>query len=102
MTHRAQVNTMTDAEAAGAARWDLPSVSGKILHARRAGKTVSELESVEQRAHQEAFAKGREAGLASARAETQQQLDRLKQQAARFESILNLLGQPLRELDAQV
>lgn len=91
---------MTDG--ATVSRWDLPTVTGKPLQARRAGKTVSELESVEQRAYQEAFAKGRDAGLASARAETQQQLDRLKQQVARLESIFNLLGAPLRDLDAQV
>jgi flagellar assembly protein FliH len=89
-------------EGASVSRWDLPTVSGKPLQARRAGKTVSELEGEEQRAHQEAYAKGREAGLASARAETQQQLDRLKQQVAKLESILNMLGAPLRDLDAQV
>lgn len=83
-------------------RWDLPTVTGKPLQARRAGKTVSELEDVEQRAYQEAYAKGREAGLAAARAETQQQLDRLKQQVAKLESILNTLAAPLRDLDAQV
>jgi flagellar assembly protein FliH len=72
------------------------------MQVRRAGKTVGELENVEQRAYQEAFTKGHEAGLAAARAETQQQLDRLKQQAGRIESIAQLLAQPLRELDAQV
>ena len=89
-------------EGAPVSRWDLPTVKGTSLHTRRAGKTVSELEGVEERAYQEAFAKGREAGLVSARAETQQQLDRMKQQVARLESILNLLGAPLRDLDAQV
>jgi flagellar assembly protein FliH len=91
-------------------RWDLPTVTGKPLQVRRTGKTVSELEEVEQRAYQEAYAKGlaagreagREAGLAAARAETQQQIDRLKQQAAKFESILNTLAAPLRDLDPQV
>jgi flagellar assembly protein FliH len=89
-------------EGAPVSRWDLPTVSGKPLQVRRAGRTVGELESIEQRAHQEAYAKGREAGLASARAETQQSLDRMKQQVARLESILDLLGAPLRDLDAQV
>jgi flagellar assembly protein FliH len=89
-------------EAVQVARWDLPTVSGKPLQVRRAGKTVSELEEVEQRAYQEAYAKGREAGLASARAETQQQIDRLKQQVAKLESILNTLAAPLRDLDPQV
>lgn len=89
-------------EGAAVSRWDLPTVTGKSLQTRRGGKTVSELEGVEERAYQEAFAKGREAGMAAARAETQQQLDRLKQQVARLEAVLNLLGAPLRDLDAQV
>jgi flagellar assembly protein FliH len=86
------------------ARWDLPAVtSGKTFQARRpGGKTVSELEEVERRTYDEAFAKGREAGLASARAETQQQIDKLKTQSTRMESILQLLAQPLQELDGQI
>lgn len=83
-------------------RWDLPSVSGRPVQAHRAGKTVGELEDVEQRAYQEAFAKGQEAGLAAARAQTQQALDELQQQIARMETIFGTLSRPLQEMDAQV
>jgi hypothetical protein len=53
-------------------RWDAPAVAGKTVQGRRAGRTVSELEDVERRAHQEAYSKGHAAGLAAARAESQQ------------------------------
>jgi flagellar assembly protein FliH len=83
-------------------RWDLPAVSGQTVQARRAGKTVGELEEVERRAYQEAYAKGHEAGLAAARAETQQTINQLKQQSARLDSTLGTLSRPLQDMDAQV
>jgi flagellar assembly protein FliH len=82
--------------------WDLPSVSGRAIQARRPGKTVAEIEEVERRAYEEAFASGREAGLAAARAETQQALGKLHAQVARFESAMNTLGQPLAEVNEEV
>lgn len=83
-------------------RWDLPSVTGRSVQARRAGKTVGELEDVEQRAYQEAYAKGHEAGLAAAQAQTQQALGQLNNQVARLEAMLGALSRPLQEVDAQV
>lgn len=83
-------------------RWDLPSVTGNVVQARRAGKTVSELEEIERRAYEEAFQKGREEGLAAARAESQQLLEGLKKQTARLAQICDLLARPLAELDSQV
>jgi flagellar assembly protein FliH len=84
------------------ARWDLPAVTGKPIQARRAGKTVAEIEDVERRAYDEAFAQGREAGLAAARAETEKQIAQLTSQVARLETMFAQLSQPLKELDAQV
>ena len=87
----------------GIARWDLPSITGSnTVQARRPGKTVAELEAVEQRAYQEAYAAGREAGLLSAQAETQQANDQLKAQVARLEQIIGALAQPLLDVDAEV
>ncbi len=81
------------------AAWDLPSVSGSnTVQARRSGKTVAELEAVEQRAYQEAYA----AGLQAAKAETQQANDQLKAQVVRLEQIFGSLAQPLRDVDAEV
>ncbi|HEX7013764.1 MAG TPA: flagellar assembly protein FliH [Steroidobacteraceae bacterium] len=83
-------------------RWDLPSVTGNVVQARRAGKTVSELEELERRAYEEAFQKGREAGLAAARAESQQLLEGLKKQVARLAGICDSLARPLAQLDSEV
>jgi flagellar assembly protein FliH len=83
-------------------RWDLPTVSGTTVQARRAGKTVGELEELERRTYEEAFAKGREAGLAAARAETEKSTAQLKAQVARLEGMFGQLAQPFHELDAQV
>jgi flagellar assembly protein FliH len=83
-------------------RWDLPAVAGKTVQGRRAGRTVSELEDVEQRAHKEAFAKGHAAGLAAARAESQQALNQAKAQVATIDQMLGAIAQPFRDLDSQI
>jgi len=84
------------------ARWDLPAVSGRSIQARRPGKTVSEIEDVERRAYEEAFAKGREAGLAAAKVESDKQLKALKTQVERMEAAIGQLAQPLAQVDAEV
>jgi len=83
-------------------RWDLPAVNGQSIQGRRPGKTVGELEEVERRAYQEAYAKGHEAGLATARAETQQAVHQLGQQVARLDAMFAQLSRPFHELDVQV
>src|SRR5678816_4481544 len=85
-----------------AVRWDLPAVAGKTVQGRRAGRTVSELEDVEQRAHKEAYAKGHAAGLAAAKAASQQALNQMKTQVATIDKMLAAVAQPFRDLDAQV
>jgi len=84
------------------ARWDLPTVSGKSVQVRRTGPTVGELEAIEQKAHQEAYAAGRAEGLAAARAETEPQLAQLKAQVQRMSAIFDQLARPLENLDVQV
>jgi len=85
------------------ARWDLPIVTGgTTIQSRRQGKTVAEIEEVERRAYEEAFAQGREAGLAAARAETEQANKKLQAQVARLEAMFNLLDKPLQEMNAEV
>ena len=84
------------------ARWDLPTVTGKPIQARRPGRTVNELEEVEKRAYEEAFAKGHAAGVAAAKAEAQQALNQLKQQVANMDKMLAAVAQPFKELDTQV
>lgn len=81
-------------------RWDLPAVVGKTVQGRRAGRTVSELEDVEQRAHKEAYAKGHAAGMAAARTESQQAVTQMKAQVATIDKMLAAVAQPFRDLDA--
>lgn len=100
MTHPSA--SRAPADPAVIARWDLPAVSGKSVQARRPGPTVGELENIERKAYDEAYAAGREAGLASARAETQKSVDQLKAQVARMSGVFDKLSKPLEEMDAQV
>jgi flagellar assembly protein FliH len=85
-----------------AARYELPSISGLAIQARRAGKTVGELEEVERRAYEEAFEKGRAEGLAAAEKEMRPQLQELQARIERFDGIVGMLAQPLQQLDAEV
>jgi flagellar assembly protein FliH len=85
-----------------ASRYELPSISGMAVQARRAGKTVQELEEVEKRAYEEAYAKGRAEGLASAERETRPQLQQLQARVERLDAIIGTLARPLQELDAEV
>jgi flagellar assembly protein FliH len=84
------------------ARWDLPSISGMPVQGRRAGKTVGELEEVERRAHEEAYAKGRAEGLAAAEREMRPQLQQLQARIERFDAIMETLARPLQQLDGEV
>lgn len=86
----------------GIARWDLPAVSGSTIQGRRAGKTVAELEAVESRTYEEAYAAGRAAGMQAAKLETQTAIDELNAQVARLDLTLGSLAQPLLDVDAQV
>lgn len=92
---------MTPGETA-VARWDAPAVAGKTVQGRRAGRTVSELEDVERRTQQEAYAKGHAAGLAAARAESQQAINQLKAQVANVDKMLGAIAQPFKDLDSQI
>ena len=84
------------------ARWDLPSINGMSIQARRAGKTVGELEELERRTYEEAFAKGRAEGMAAVEREMRPQLQQLQARIERFDSIMATLAQPLQQLDSEV
>ena len=85
----------------GVERWSLPTVEGPSIH-RRNRLSVGELEELERAAWEEAFAQGKEAGLAAARMEIETRRAELEQQASRLNSILDLLAQPLKQLDAEM
>lgn len=87
-------------------RYELPSISGLAVQGRRAGKTVQELEDLEQRTYDEAYAKGlaegREQGFAAVEREMRPQLQQLQTRIERFEAIVDSLARPLQELDPEV
>jgi len=83
-------------------RYELPSISGMPVQARRAGKTVQELEDVEKRAYDEAYAKGRAEGLAAGEREVRPQIQQLQARIERMDSIINTLARPLQDLDSEV
>lgn len=82
--------------------WDLPSVSGRPVQGRRPGPTVGELEAIEKKAHDEAYAVGHAAGLAAAKTQMQPQMDKLRAQVASLQSVIDKLAHPLEQMDAEV
>ncbi|WP_129644821.1 flagellar assembly protein FliH [Peristeroidobacter agariperforans] len=89
-------------------RYELPSISSMqaAVQGRRPGKTVQELEDLEQRTYEEAFAKGqaegRAQGLAAAEREMRPQIEQLQARVQRLDTIINSLARPLDELDPEV
>lgn len=89
--------------------WDLPPISADAP-SRQIGRTVGELEEIERRAFDEAYAKGHEeghaAGLAAGKAAAQVQmqpvLDEIERQAESFKGMLTALSHPFQEFDTEV
>ena len=91
------------AQAAAVERWALPDVAGPIgSRLRDEKKNVPNTVDVLRQALQESEARGYQAGLAKAQAESQVSLDTLNARIAQLDSILQLLGQPLQQLDGEV
>jgi len=93
----------TSAGAAAIERWSLPQVEGNIVGRqpddRRAAAAA---EAREQRIRQENEARGYEAGMARAKVETQERIDKLDTQVKQLDALLQLIGRPLQDLDAEV
>src|ERR1700730_10469974 len=91
------------AQAAAVERWSMPEVGGPIVgHSRDDKKAVPTTADLLRQALQEGEARGYEAGLAKAQAESQVSLDGLAARVRQLDSILELLGQPLAQLDTEV
>jgi flagellar assembly protein FliH len=91
------------AQAAAVERWSMPEVGGPIVgRGRDEKKGAPNSVDLLREALQESEARGYQAGLARARAESQASLDTLVAQVKQLDSILQLLGQPLAQLDAAV
>lgn len=91
------------AHAAAVERWALPDVAGPVVgRFRDDRKRVPDTVDVLRQALQESEARGYAAGLAKAQAESQVSLDAMTARVAQLDSILQLLGQPLAQLDGEV
>lgn len=93
--------------AAGAAgsieRWSLPQVDGNVI-----GRPIDEAkakaaaEAIARVAREQSEAKGYDAGMAKAQAEMKGKLADLDTRIKRFDSLLQFIGRPLQDLDADV
>jgi len=88
------------ASAEAVQRWAMPEMEGPVVGRprddRRNGPDAARLQ------RQEAEARGYEAGMAKAQAETQARLAALDARLQQLDSILQLLGRPLQDLDGRV
>jgi flagellar assembly protein FliH len=91
------------AQAAAVERWSMPEVGGPIIGRSRDEKKVApNTVDLVRQALEEGEARGYQAGLAKAQAQSQASLDALAERVKQLDSILQLLGQPLTQLDADI
>jgi len=83
-------------------RWRLPEVEGPIVGRSHEDRRAAASEESLRLALKEAEARGYEAGLARARAETGTQLAALAERVKRLDAALNILARPLEQLDAEI
>ena len=74
-------------------RWELPRVNGPTVSSSIA--TAEELESIQKQAYDEAYAQGQKEGY-------QQKIQEFDKQIASLKSIIELLSEPLKEVDDDV
>ncbi|MGH8299125.1 MAG: FliH/SctL family protein [Steroidobacteraceae bacterium] len=90
------------ASAATIERWRLPTVEGPIIGRAREDRRASAAEESARLALKEAEARGYEAGMTRARAETSARLTALEERVKRLDAALQLLARPLEQLDADI
>ncbi len=84
-------------------RWALPQVEGNVI-----GRPIDErkakaaAEAIARVAREQSEARGYEAGLAKAKAETDKRIAELDTRIKRLDTLLGLMARPLQELDAEV
>ncbi len=94
-----RLRAIAAAAAAAVERWPLPSVEGPIIGARREPSGEG---GGSDSAWQAERARGYEAGLAAARAETQRLTAELEGRVKRLDSVIAQLARPLAELDEEI
>lgn len=83
-------------------RWRLPEVDGPIVGRSQEDRRSATSEESVRAALKDAEARGYEAGLARARAETSTGLAALAERVKRLDAALNVLTRPLEQLDAEI
>jgi flagellar assembly protein FliH len=83
-------------------RWRLPQVEGPIVGRSREERSAAASEESARLALKEAEARGYEAGMARARAETGARLAALAERVQRLDAALHLLARPLEQLDSDI
>ena len=84
-------------------RWSLPVVEGNVI-----GRPIDErkaaaaAEAIARVAREQSEARGYEAGMAKAKAEMEGHLNEVKTRIQRLDKLLQFMGRPLEELDADV
>jgi flagellar assembly protein FliH len=91
------------AGAAAIERWSLPLVEGNVI-----GRPIDErkaaaaAEAIARIAREQSEARGYEAGMAKAQAEMQGRIAELDSRVKRLDGLLQFIGRPLQDLDAEV
>jgi flagellar assembly protein FliH len=97
---------MSDARRSPAAatieRWRLPEVDGPIIGRSREDRRAAAAEESVRLALKDAEARGYEAGMTRARAETSARLASLEERVKRLDAALHLLARPLEQLDSEI
>ncbi len=83
-------------------RWPLPAVEGPIIGRPREDRSRAAAEESLRRAAEQADARGYEAGMARARAQTSAQLAALDERIKRLDAVLHVLARPLEQLDGDI
>ena len=83
-------------------RWSMPQMDGPVIGRAREDRRAPPAPDPAVLALQEAQARGYEAGMAQAQSEMQPRLAALDARTKQLDAILQLLGRPLQELDAQI
>jgi flagellar assembly protein FliH len=83
-------------------RWRLPEVEGPIVGRSREERRAAASEEAVRLALKDAEARGYEAGMARARAETGTKLAALEERVKRLDAALHLIARPLEQLDSGI
>ena len=90
------------AAAATIERWRLPEVDGPIVGRPREERRAAAGEESVRLALKEAEARGYDAGMARARAETSTRLAALEERVKRLDAVLQVIARPLEQLDTDI